>query len=748
MRISATLFLLLLLLPQAAALPVQLSVSMPESLPEAMQPRTLKLTATRQDSGTTEGERKPFTVELEPFSRRAVGLEPGIWRLALEAEGFWAKPLLVTVAGDDDEAAFDLWPTGTVEGRLEVPRGEPVPESLRASFELVSEKGIPEAGIEGSTTCPVRAGQWSCPLPAARLDLRLQADGYVGHYAWGIQVPTGGVADLGTLDLRRGASVVGWVVTESEPSAEGARVRLSPRSAARQQSRLADSRAGRTGWVAEVNDRGFFQIGAVPPGEYVIEATKPPFAPARASVRVAEDRTTQVADPPLVLRRPRTVEVYVEPPVSPRGEPWWLEAVQVDGNSQAIGVFESRRIGANGSWNHDRVPQGRYEVRIGAHEDEWWFREELEIDAIPKPIFVHMPVIEVRGTVRLGEEPLPATLKFGLIPLASDAEGRFEGFLPHDGSWDVEVASTEARIERRLQLEVFEKPGKPYAEIEIRVPETTLAGWVVDENGQPVADAIVTAQSLDEIVPPVEIRTGEDGVFETQGLPAGLAVVSAQDYGRYSPELEVDLEDGGATEWVELTLRPELRIRGRVVAGGRGVPGARIKAEPAHVRGLPVVVRSSDVDGRFEVGLPPDTEQVYVSVGAPGFGFRFFSTRADPDRPLEIPVSDASGTIVVELPESFERNVWDSPKAFLLHAGAAEGLSYLRSWARFHRQPNGAGGRVVLPGMEPGDYSVCLLRYTERQSMAGRGDLGPACVGGSLSGFGELRLAFNDPDRN
>ncbi len=674
----------------------------------------------------------------------------------MTAEGFWAKPELLNVEEDPTAVQLGLWRAGFLQAEVHRLGNEELPTSIVARFQPATTSDSETPGPSGRVECPRQNRTWRCPVPAALLDLRLSTAGYGSQYRWDVEVPPAGTVDLGKLSFRRGFAVIGWVVTEGAHAAAGTtQIQLTPRLAAPQRSTPERVRIGRTSLSTTTNRRGFFELYDVPAGQYVIEATQKPFAPARATVEVLADQVTEIRDPPLILRAPRTFEAVVDPPVAPSGELWQIDLVEIDRSSTTIAVFDFGMVPQDGVWRAEGVPPARYRLTLGLPGEASWFSRELEIPPDQEPLFVTLPVVEVRGTVYFGEDPLAATLWFGRknhpvsVPLSSDADGRFQGFLPRDGMWDLDVIGEEPSFQRSLQnVEVTRRHGRSYAEIELRLPNTILTGVVVDERAFLVTDAIVTAQSLDEIVPATRLKTDEAGSFEIYGLPSGLTsiVAEASRHGQdlYSDEVQVDLT-GDRPADVRLILQPALRIVGRVVANGRGVPGARIKAEPSQVFGLPIFTDSTTTDGAFELRLPATTQDYFLSVAAPGFGFRFFRVPVATEQPVIVPVTKASGSLVIELPDSVDRRLWNAPGVFLYHQGALESLGYLLFWAAFNGQQNGdAQQRLLIPGMEPGEYRACLIHSSRRLAVL-EGGSDETCVTGYLPHAGQLELSFPDP---
>ncbi|MCP4545383.1 MAG: hypothetical protein GY835_02815 [bacterium] len=505
---------------------------------------------------------------------------------------------------------------------------------------------------------------------------------------------------------------------------------------------------------ATANHRGFFQFGGVAPGEYVIEASKDPFAPARSTVRVLEAKETLVADPPLVLRPPQVIEAYVDPPVPPGGEQWTIRVVQLDRKSHAMGVLDPTPVSVAGYWSSEHLAPGRYWLTLASEGTKRWFAQELELDPDTSPVFIDLPLVRVRGTVLWGDDPLPASVWFGgksgsvSVHLDSDADGRFEGFLPRPGRWNIAVDGGERKVRRSFQREIAKRPGKDYAEIELRVPNTRLECLVVYENGEPAPGAMIEATSQVEVAS-IRERSDEEGRFMFEGLPPGLVTVKAEVEGPelflYSDAVPVALEDGEETELVKLVLRPEIRIRGRVVADadGHGVPGVRIKVEPCPMQGDIIRVQTTGAEGTFEVHLPFDTQEFYLSVAAPGYAFEFLRLPADPDRSLIISVGLASGTLVVNLPDTFDRESWDSATALLYHEGAREHLWYLMGWwGRAEGTTPGGANRFVIPSLKPGSYHVCLADRLAPPTSVPEPGPGHVCVSGNLSASGELELSL------
>lgn len=138
------------------------------------------------------------------------------WRIEVETPEYWSQPTVVTTApGSDPLARIELYPTGSVSGRIDLlgAKEEPPPEVY---VHFSSRRTGDATGFRGSTKCPVESGGWACRVPIGALDLRLQIPGFISHFLWSQSVEASKALDLGELSFVRGASLGGFVRTEDE----------------------------------------------------------------------------------------------------------------------------------------------------------------------------------------------------------------------------------------------------------------------------------------------------------------------------------------------------------------------------------------------------------------------------------------------------------------------------------------------------------------------------------------------------
>ena len=194
---------------------------------------------------------------------------------------------------------------------------------------------------------------------------------------------------------------------------------------------------------------------------------------------------------------------------------------------------------------------------------------------------------------------------------------------------------------------------------------------------------------------------------------------------------------------VRLVLGRVLELSGRVVSDAGGVPGAGITAISVDAPFWGSPVTNSDAAGHFKVRLPAETRQMILNVAAPGFAFR--TLRAAAQEPLIVPVQAESGVLTLELPETLDRSRWEAPAVALFHNAGSVALSQLLAWAGRHGAAPASEYRFQIPFMEPGDYSMCLVRVADAQTILAGDRTGLLCASGNLPVFGELTLDLEEP---
>ncbi len=690
------------------------------------------------------GSPRAFTMTVP--GEASIDLTEGTaWQVVTEHPGFWSAPEWVSPRPDSRPVALRLFPAAMLTGALSGPPGGKLPSLLDLRLEASPDSVGPKVPLT-PLQCPVEQGRFECKVPAGRLDLRLRLSAFIPAYLWDVEAKAGEVKDLGQYALKSGSSVVGWVQTEDSRSAAGANVRLQPQT--------LGGPAGR--WTAEglkamtvegtTNQRGFFQL-EVQAGMQVATVEKDGFAGiSRPGVEVRPGLETQIPEP-LVLTKPLTLHLTLEPPASPSGTPWRI-LLETRPDVEGLQGPQHRGVaGEAGDWVQGGLSPGRYRISV-LEGSEPRLLEEAELAPGRTELHYSLEGVRVRGEVRLGEEPLQAVLWFGgksgprRARFESDDQGRFEGLLSQEGTWNVELISVEDDLHIRLPpIDVRKPPGKSHATVEIRVPDTRLQGEVVDEQGKPVPGASILIKPLTRALPSFA-DTDAEGAFGVRGLVPGPHVVRAEEGDRESEWLQVTLEEERETPSLRLVLQSRVTVSGRVSSARGSVAGARISAtadlgEAGAASGTEAV---SGPAGEFTLQLPSGTRNVHLTVLAPGYATRMLKVPFAAGQVLEIPVEPAGGSLVLDLGSLTREDLRTLGGGLIAHGGTFVPLDTALRWTELQRAPQADPQRLVLPNMEAGDYTICFGRSAQKAVPRGMEPPQTECARGYLLPLQELTL--------
>lgn len=706
----------------------------------------------------TAGAEKPVSVPVTKGSRQATVALPAntTWEVTPDFERFWALPSPIRVRGPQEKSSYilGLWPKARLAGRVAVEPGERIPAKisvkLRAARVPSRQADVPEAMVD----CPVGTdGKWLCELPATLLDLAVRAEGFVPHHRWEVRLPRDRTVDLGRLQLKKGASVSGWVEAEDgalEPAR--ASVRLSPFVAPG--AGLAAAEKVRNASVeTTVNANGFFQFAGVAPGTYAVEVRQPGFAPAKASPLEVWPGSATSLTHPLLLKRPLRIELRLTPETDWLGKPWRVEVGRAPDLNSGLSLgpaFDGSADEEGRVLLQDQAP-GHFRVLVFDSLGNLLF-SDFDVPILDPENARHditIDLITVRGQIRLGDEPLAATLFFGgrhgavASRMESDRDGDFHGVLPRDGTWLVDIQAEEPALSTHAQVEVDPNPqGK--ARVSIELPDTQIFGKVTDDAGQPVSQASVhTSTALGAL----SVRTDLRGAFELRSVPAGYLQIAAEassPEGRLAsePVTTVALE-GQATGPLELRLRKNKPFQGRV-QGTRGpVPGAAVTVHALRPASFYGATARTDLGGSFQSRVPESTEAVIAIVSPPGHSLKAFEVPLD-GSPVLLDVPAEGGAVEISSSRSEEDIRADSLQTVVFQNGLAIPWGVLLGWAEGHGERLEPSRGVRIPNLAPGQYRVCLSRRADLVEGAGRApeERQEGCASGYLQAGGVLKLAL------
>jgi hypothetical protein len=329
---------------------------------------------------------------------------------------------------------------GKIAGSVKLSGKGPFPKVLTATT-LAPRARTAEPPPKGKMDCPIDAqGKWSCALPTSTYDLVFEAAGFSPQYRWAVRVRPGKASDVGVVELKRGASVTGWAAVEEgafDPAS--CRAHLAPYLSPGRGVEMAQKVAATT-LETRVGKDGFFQFNAVPAGIYSLEVRQKGFAPASLSPIEVRPLTETSLREPLTLRRPFELLIAISPPVDWLGQHWRVEVNRVD--SATPGVQAEAYAGSADEQGAVAVPgqaPGRFSVQVADSRENRLFFKFLNFSPAEARQEVELKLLTVQGTVKLGKEPLAATLWFGGlygspgVKMESGTDGKFHGVLPKDG---------------------------------------------------------------------------------------------------------------------------------------------------------------------------------------------------------------------------------------------------------------------------------------------------------------------------
>ncbi|HEX4964944.1 MAG TPA: carboxypeptidase-like regulatory domain-containing protein [Thermoanaerobaculia bacterium] len=702
-----------------------------------------------------EEKREPVEVPARMAAPATAELPCGSsWEVSPVFADVWG-PRATVIAGGAGQTAVStvtLWPLGKIAGSLKpIPQEDRPPKAL--SIATLAPRGPAQRDLpKGILDCPIeKSGKWTCPpLPAATFDLVLSAEGFIPQYRWGVKVVAGKTIDLGMVELKRGASVAGWVEVEEGVIAGGCRARLAPLLGEGSGAQMAE-KIRTTIQEVPVRKDGFFQLVGIAPGNYSLEVRQPGFAPATVYPIEVWPRLETFLRVPVTLKRPLQLELAVSPALDWLNRPW---RVQVFRSSDVSASNDAVFNGAADSQGLVAIPRqapGRFQVSVAdSLGNPLYFREFRVTGPGDASQSVEIKVLTVRGSVSLGKEPLAATLWFGgrygatAVKMESDRDGKFHGVVPRGGWWAVEVAAAEPRFETRTKVKL-EPDGQDRVWADLKLPATRVFGKVVDDAGQPVSAASFGLSTDDG---PVNTDTDRTGGFEVRGVRSGMAYAAATSSSAQgtwtSDRIAVFIGEDAEVGPLELRMHKNKTLTGTVQSSRGPVPGAGVSVIPLRPTVMFGDSVRSELDGGFTAQVPASTEVADVIVSPPGFALRAFAVPLGEAAAQPLTVSAEGGSLEVLFPEKPKDAEKDEYSLWIFQDGLPLPVNLLHQWIAGHGSGAGAaqGKKLVVPQVAPGAYRACLAAQAIIVPWEASGFTAPMakCTAGQLSAGSTLQL--------
>lgn len=680
---------------------------------QAAVPRPLETARIVADLATGSGVRRVearVVVTAADGEERSTRLEvPGEARVELagprstvhfEVPGFWSRSAKI----DSGTVRLRLHREARVGGAVAVRgRGQP-PAELAVSLDG------PTLLAPLTLVCPVDdRGRYACAAPAGRFDLQVRSHGFAPHFLWDVELSGGKPSTVEPITLRPGASISGFVQrTDGEPLGPRAIVRLMPQ--VMRDSGAAETPKGKPLSVLEresrPGERGFFVFADVLPGRYDLEAAEPGWTPGRLEGIEVYEGTESHLQRPIEISEPATLQVQMFPGVSPSGRRWRLQVI----GKNMLRSAETKLCDEQGYVEFPGLPEDTYMLTAEDPGNDRPFESRVVEVGVPLTFVTwELPLVAVEGAVRLGREPIAATVTFGPFDPASrkieaDEEGRFEGVLPKAGEWEVMVRSDEHDVSRFLRGVQVPEPSEPgeVVRVDFRLPATEVSGMVVDAEYRPIPGQVI-AQALAERDRSTSTLADANGRFVLRGLPPGsLELIATAEGGAVSPVSRAELPPDTAIGPIQLRVERQRTVRGSVRSPEGPVRGARIALRGAEspLYLSTTATATSDVRGHFNLEVPVGLRQAHLRVQAPGHPLTV--RRIGVDESLHLSLEPVWGAAEVDWDQELVALLW------MVKDGASWRFNQFVSWAQAHPgEGEASAGHTRVPRLEPGVWYLC-----------------------------------------
>lgn len=652
--------------------------------------------------------------------------------LIIVADGYWVDKAAAS-EGAGDGLVFRLYEQARVTGDLLIPAGGAAKtlEKLRIRFS-VSVSG--DVRVGGSVECPVDGVFWSCLVPAGRADLRLGAEGYQPTFFWEVSLGAESETKLETLRLVFGGAISGYLVADVRelPLSEMDIVVEALRSHTALPAKPEElGRFELLGASTTADEGGRFRIGQLAPGPYKVRARAGfELASREVSVAVPLDAKEVVLPNPLELFPSAQLDLFLSPEVDPLGEPWEIHLARANGNSQVLTDAGKGQASLAGHWSVGDLSPGSFKVSVNDSQGSTWLREEIELEPGESLVAFEIEIVPVRGSIALGDEPIAATVIFGThngirsLSMTSDDSGVFQGAVPSEGEWPIEVQYPGVRGRQNAGVvDVRLNPKKGYASVEIELNDNRISGHVTLDD-EPVKAFVIGLPGEVRGEGPRKqfvVESESDGRFELVGLPEGPIRVYAYT-GEATSATWRQFEVGKRTviEDLELELQVQSQFRGRLFSNGAPVAGALIV--PLSEGLMPDTLTFAD--GRFVIKASGSAQWVDIVVVPPEKGVLLYRLRRQAEEIQEV---------ILELPTATGDLIVDPRTASLSYHGVLVPFDHVaRALIRSNRFSAVAGG-LLLSGVAEGVWEACRARN----------ESGIECNSASVLSGSQVRLVFS-----
>jgi hypothetical protein len=575
-----------------------------------------------------------------------------------------------------------------VTGRLRLP-GTFTAESVTMTLRAAGPKA--ERIV---ATCPVAAdGSFRCQTPQGTFDIRIAMPGFVPIYRWAVDLGPP-AANLGQIVAQRAASVAGRVIlNENHEPVSNATVELLERG---------DPPVVRQ--AVKTNVRGFFQFTGVDPGTYGIRAKSKGVSPAHVSNVVVRETAETLLEKPIALTPLAKLEVSISPAMRAPKKLWRVDLQRSIPMTSYSRLVEQKIADTAGNVDFEALESGSYSITVRDGAGTVFARKALEIDGSPPPLFIQIAAVPIRGRLKSGTADLAAQIEFSnsqgeSLTIRTNDKGDFEGLLPGEGKWHVDV-TLPSRQELTLRpSEIRRRDGEEFARVDLNLPSGRIEGRVVDERGKGVKTGVRLTRDR---VPEAATLSDEEGQFMLVGLGSGSVVLDAGNQEMQSGAIPLDISDD--TPPITVTLHKSRKLKAWITTpAGYPVAGATIRYWDEIEGGETM----SNLSGMFELTLPSRGRAIDLLIVASGVPVKLMRLALPPSNErIHITTAAVPGRLLIRLPRR------TPPWPTLSHDGVTASLMAIIKPTTFGgARPPGLTPEGLLVDVDPGDYTVCLKAH-------------------------------------
>jgi hypothetical protein len=470
-----------------------------------------------------------------------------------------------------------LPPDSAPPGVSEQPAGPAVALPMRACAERGRGEDLGQYRVRATED-----GHFAAVVPSGCLALGLRVATYAPIPRRQLILKPGEVQDLGTTEMRAGATIVVAARVNDSP-AEGATVAAVPTEQFEEfLNAYFAKRPAPPGDAGTTDRNGSIAFVGLPPAVVHVAATGKNRLGLAGPFELTAGEETDVDD--LLLRAGSTVSVTM---VGDRG--WMADqvlevsavpdaALRLPKDTRLTGGF----LGDSGAAVTIPVP-GRWFVEL---RSRGVLLDRRQVDVLPETamsVQVSVERLRFRGRVFVGDAPAAGSLSLlrsdtdeTIATADTDSDGRFTAALPEPGAYTAVFSRPQDGILNARAPADF----TPGIETAVRLSPTRLSGQVIFADGRPAGDASITVERLaesppeDAALPRTHAIVASDaaGGFVVRCLESGSYQVSAQLGARKSETRRVMVGENRAAP-VKLVLADAEGVIVRIVNGrGEGMP--------------------------------------------------------------------------------------------------------------------------------------------------------------------------------